>query len=320
MPNVWITLSDPKSGVVSTSPIQITGTVPQTTTSGKIQSVRIGTSTFTVNQASGATLSVSPASLNFAMSNGVGTGPQTITVNFTGGAGVAWTATSNQSKIIVAQGSGTGNGSFQVSASSGPNGHCTVNRTRRLRFAGWEGNSREHSNAPLSNPFGRRGFARRQHSLVWLRGFVVNGCLLDAVEVLRVDIWREPVGSEPAGALIFIGDAIFVYGARPDVESLNPNVPFNYRAGWGYQLLTNFLPHGNGTFKLHAIAHNDRGFARPISARKRLSSTMPTPPSPSAPSTPHPKAAQRPATHSSTSVGRLLRIPTRFRSMARPFR
>jgi hypothetical protein len=79
--------------------------------------------------------------------------------------------------------------------------------------------------------------------------------------VTKVDIWREPVGAEPAGMLINIGDAIFVEGARPDVEALNPKVPFNYRAGWGYQMLTNFLPNGNGTFKLHAIAHNKAGIA-----------------------------------------------------------
>src|SRR5207247_1662067 len=42
--------------------------------------------------------------------------------------------------------------------------------------------------------------------------------------------------------------------------------PFSYRAGWGYQMLTNFLPNasgsgasGNGTYKLHAIARNKAG-------------------------------------------------------------
>jgi len=41
-------------------------------------------------------------------------------------------------------------------------------------------------------------------------------------------------------------------------------MPFNDRAGWGYQLLTNFLPGvsgplGNGTYKLHFIAYNNAG-------------------------------------------------------------
>jgi hypothetical protein len=41
-------------------------------------------------------------------------------------------------------------------------------------------------------------------------------------------------------------------------------MPFNDRAGWGYLLLTNFLPavsgpSGNGTYKLHFIAYNNAG-------------------------------------------------------------
>jgi hypothetical protein len=54
---------------------------------------------------------------------------------------------------------------------------------------------------------------------------------------------------------VYIGDAIFIDGARPDVQAANPGVPFNTRAGWGYLMLTNFLPSGgNGTFTLYAYA------------------------------------------------------------------
>jgi hypothetical protein len=66
--------------------------------------------------------------------------------------------------------------------------------------------------------------------------------------------------------LVFIGNGTFVVGARPDVGATYPNAPLNYRAGWGYMLLTNFLPNnggspgpGNGTYKLHAIATNQAG-------------------------------------------------------------
>src|SRR5258707_642073 len=38
----------------------------------------------------------------------------------------------------------------------------------------------------------------------------VTGWALDNVEVTKVDVWREHVGSEPAGPLIYIGDAVFV--------------------------------------------------------------------------------------------------------------
>jgi hypothetical protein len=96
----------------------------------------------------------------------------------------------------------------------------------------------------------------------------VTGWALDNVEVVKVEIWREPVTGEAArsNGLVYIGDAAFVAGARPDVQSANPNLPFNYRAGWCYQMLTNFLPNadgsgpsGNGTYKLHALAHNKAG-------------------------------------------------------------
>jgi hypothetical protein len=43
-------------------------------------------------------------------------------------------------------------------------------------------------------------------------------------------------------------------------------MPNQYGAGWGYSMLTNFLPNtdgtpglGNGTYKLHAIATNTFG-------------------------------------------------------------
>jgi hypothetical protein len=87
----------------------------------------------------------------------------------------------------------------------------------------------------------------------------VSGWALDDVQVTRVSIYREPVAGE-AGPLVFIGNAVFVDGARPDVEKAFPTTPFNTRAGWGYLLLTNMLPNqGNGIFRLHAIAVDNEG-------------------------------------------------------------
>jgi hypothetical protein len=94
----------------------------------------------------------------------------------------------------------------------------------------------------------------------------VTGWALDPIEVTRLDILREPVVGEPSGNLIFVGTAVFVADARPDVASQFPTFPYRDRAGWGYQMLTNFLPNasgfgasGNGTYKLHAIAFNKAG-------------------------------------------------------------
>ncbi|MCP4220477.1 MAG: hypothetical protein GY765_37965, partial [bacterium] len=51
-----------------------------------------------------------------------------------------------------------------------------------------------------------------------------------------------------------------VDGARPDVEENYSAYPKAYQAGWGYLLLSNFLPNGgNGTFTLYAKATDAEG-------------------------------------------------------------
>ncbi|MDQ1350563.1 MAG: hypothetical protein QG657_865, partial [Acidobacteriota bacterium] len=85
----------------------------------------------------------------------------------------------------------------------------------------------------------------------------VTGWALDDTGVSNVKIYLENGGS-----LAYIGDAIFVDGARPDIAAAYPYYPLNTRAGWGYMLLTNFLPGGgNGTYILHAIASDGYGKA-----------------------------------------------------------
>jgi hypothetical protein len=87
----------------------------------------------------------------------------------------------------------------------------------------------------------------------------VTGWALDDVEVSNVKIFRNPMEGHEIG-LIYIGDAIFVEGARTDVELQFPAYPKNYLAGWGYMMLTNMLPNqGNGTFILTAIAEDSSG-------------------------------------------------------------
>ena len=83
-----------------------------------------------------------------------------------------------------------------------------------------------------------------------------------------VDIFRSPVPGEPA-ALIFVGRAVFIRGARPDVQSLFPNAADNDNAGWGFMVLTNFLPNqGNGTFDLHAYAIDGAGLQTLLGTRR----------------------------------------------------
>ena len=85
----------------------------------------------------------------------------------------------------------------------------------------------------------------------------VTGWALDDLGVESVKIYREAGG---AAGLVYIGAAVFVQGARPDIEQGYPGYPNNHQAGWGYMMLTNFLPgSGNGTFKIHAIATDLEG-------------------------------------------------------------
>jgi hypothetical protein len=88
----------------------------------------------------------------------------------------------------------------------------------------------------------------------------VTGWALDDAGVTQVRILRERTAQEGAGDLVFIGNAVMVDGARPDVAGTYSTLPFKTRAGWGYLLLTNFLPNqGNGTFRLYAYADDTDG-------------------------------------------------------------
>ncbi|UCH94117.1 MAG: right-handed parallel beta-helix repeat-containing protein [Candidatus Aminicenantes bacterium] len=104
-------------------------------------------------------------------------------------------------------------------------------------------------------PFGE--FATPLDGAVVRSSIPVTGWALDDKGVASVKIYRE---SEDGSTLVYIGNAVFVEGARPDVEEAYPGYPNNSAAGWGYMMLSNFLPNGgNGTFTLHAIAADTDG-------------------------------------------------------------
>lgn len=96
----------------------------------------------------------------------------------------------------------------------------------------------------------------------------VTGWALDDGGLASVDVFRSPVGAE--SGLIFLGRASFVRGARPDVAAAFPDLADPDNAGWGFMVLTNFLPNqGNGTFDLHAIA-TDVGGAQTLLGSRRI--------------------------------------------------
>ncbi len=105
----------------------------------------------------------------------------------------------------------------------------------------------------LSPPFGN--FATPEDNSTVRSSIPVTGWALGDTGIESVKIYREEGAN-----LVYIGDAVFVEGARPDIEAAYPDYPMNYKAGWGYMMLTNFLPDGgNGVFKIHAIATDKEG-------------------------------------------------------------
>ena len=85
--------------------------------------------------------------------------------------------------------------------------------------------------------------------------FAVSGWALDDDRVTSVKIYNV-VGDSTT----YIGEAVFVEGARPDIEQAYPGYLNNNRAGWGYMLLSHFLPNGgNGAYTLRAVAEDSLG-------------------------------------------------------------
>ena len=96
-----------------------------------------------------------------------------------------------------------------------------------------------------------------------------TGWALDDTRVARVGVCRAPVAAEGAvvvnpncgnQAQVYVGDAVFIQGARPDVQLAYPTYPRNGQAGWGLMVLTNMLPaRGNGAYTFFMWAQDVDG-------------------------------------------------------------
>ncbi len=214
------------------------------------------------------TLTLDRAKLYYGATNTGTTITSGQVVHVTTAPGVAWTASSNQPFATVNPTSGTGSGIFTVTiqSSSFPS-PSTQNATITVSAPGATNSPQTvqvavnvfNPSAALP-PFG--SFDTPATNTTGIAGAIpVTGWVLDGIETVGVEIYREPVQGEApqANGLIDIGPATFVDGARSDIAGLYPTYPLNTRAGWGYMLLTNFLPNANGTFNLHAIGRNSVG-------------------------------------------------------------
>ncbi|UCH98278.1 MAG: hypothetical protein JSV88_15935 [Candidatus Aminicenantes bacterium] len=206
-------------------------------------------------------ISLNKSQLNFnCYESGPSPSSQAFTISNSGTGTLNWAVTDNAGWLNCTPGSGTGTGTVTVSVDSTglSAGTCTAAITVSSSNAS---NSPQTVNVTLNvyqagsdePPFG--SFDTPVHGSTVRSSIAVTGWVLDDIGVDRAEIYRES-GSN----LVFIGEATFVEGARPDIETAYPDYPNNSRAGWGYMMLTNFLPNsGNGTFTLHAIATDITG-------------------------------------------------------------
>ncbi len=191
-----------------------------------------------------------------ADTGGAKTSTQTVLIGNSGGGTLTWSASSNASWLHVSPASGTQSGILSVSVvptvlSAGMDvGTITVsangatNSPQTITV-----NLTMINSGTTTQPFGE--FSTPVNGTIAMGSIPVTGWVLDDIEVVSVKIYN--------GAA-YIGDAVFVEGARPDVEGAYPGFPKNYQAGWGYMLLTNFLPGGgNGEYTLYAIATDAEG-------------------------------------------------------------
>jgi hypothetical protein len=167
----------------------------------------------------------------------------------------AWSATSDAPWARVAASSGNGNATLSLTVDQN---FTTANRTATVTIGGQIVNVTQASFSSTA-PFGT--FDAPADNATGLSGAMsVTGWTLDDVGVARVRIYRDPVAGEATGQQVFIGNATFVDGARPDVQAVYSTFPYASRAGWGLQVLTNILPNqGTGQFRFYAYADDVDG-------------------------------------------------------------
>ncbi|NIM17577.1 MAG: hypothetical protein GTO45_36650 [Candidatus Aminicenantes bacterium] len=216
---------------------------------------------FSIPEPSPAQLSLNRNQFFFgATTSGKVTSPQTLLIDNSGGGILDWWISDNTAWLSCTPSSGSGSGLVTISVNPAVVSEGTYSGEVTITASGVANSPqtvhitlKKYQDSKSKVPFGY--FSTPVDSTVVRSSIPVTGWVLDDVEVVKVKIFRGEVGN-----LVYIGDAVFVEGARPDVEQAYPGYPVNYRAGWGYMMLTNFLPNGgNGAFKIHAVAMDAEG-------------------------------------------------------------
>lgn len=206
-------------------------------------------------------IALSPKSLNFtADTAGNSGGDQSFLVTNSGGGDINWTASADQAWIGYSPSAGTNAGTVMVSvdptglAEGVYKGLVTIAdaaasnspQTVRVKLTVKDPSSSE-------KPFGV--FSTPIDGTTVMSSVPFTGWALDDMGVESVKLFLKD-----GGKLKYIDDVVFVEGARPDVELMYPYYPNNNKAGWGYMMLTNYLPNGgNGSYTFHAVATDVEG-------------------------------------------------------------
>ncbi|MCP4219014.1 MAG: BACON domain-containing protein [bacterium] len=203
-------------------------------------------------------LSLSPLSLNFATDGGTGNMSQSFLVSNTGSSTLNWSAAADSSWLSCSPSTGTGSGVVTVTVDASGLAAGNYGGTITVSDAGAV-NSPQTVTVSLevyedtAPPFG--DFSTPLNGSTCAGSVAVTGWALDDLGVESVGLYLQDGGTRS-----YIGDAVFVEGARPDVELYYPTYPMNTRAGWGYMMLTHFLPGGgNGTYTILAVATDMEG-------------------------------------------------------------
>lgn len=205
-----------------------------------------------------AKISLNRTRLNFSgTTSGTVTGALRLWLNNSGTGTLNWSINVDQWWLKCTPTSGTNSGVLTVSVS--PGGLYPGNYTGTITIS-----SPNASNSPRtvtvrlkviknsrdSDPFGN--FSTPLDGSTVCSSIPVTGWVLDDIGVKSVKIYRQVRNGSS-----FIGDAVLVEGARPDVEAAFPGYPMNHMAGWGYMMLTNSLPDGYSV--IYAVATDGAG-------------------------------------------------------------
>jgi hypothetical protein len=225
---------------------------------------------FSIISVTPPTIALNRTQLNFgADTNGTVTDPQTFLIENSGGGTLTWNVSDNVNWMASSPDFGTNSGIVTVYVN--PSGLSPGIYNGIITVSDPEATNSPHTINVMLNvfkpeddefPFGT--FETPLHGSTVRSSIPVTGWVLDDIQVEKVEIWGKIMtiyaGGEEYWEDFYIGQAIFVEGARPDAEEAYPGYPMNYQAGWGYMMLTNFLPNqGNGTYIIYAKAIDKTG-------------------------------------------------------------